>query len=101
MSRIESPAVSQLAFNRLRERRSIRFHLRLSMGATPNAGNCNRSDRWLRTRVRCSPVDFPPTASSGETATARLIAPHDPQNICYGGRDNLHLGGAVPSGADF
>jgi hypothetical protein len=74
MSRIESPAVSQLAFNRLRERRSIRFHLRLSMGATPNAGNCNRSDRWLRTRVRCSRVDFPPTASSGETATFLLSA---------------------------
>jgi hypothetical protein len=39
-----------------------------------NAGNCNRSDRWLRTRVRCSRVNFPPTASSGETATFLLIA---------------------------
>jgi len=38
------------------------------------AWNCNRSDRWLCTRIRCSRVDFPPTASSGETATFLLTA---------------------------
>jgi hypothetical protein len=40
----------------------------------PNAGNCNCSDRRLRTRIRCSRVGLPPTAPSGETATLLLTA---------------------------
>src|SRR5262249_47406956 len=35
-----------------------------------NAGNCNRSDRWLRTRIRCSRGAFSPKAPSGETTAA-------------------------------
>jgi len=36
-----------------------------------NARNCD-TDRWLRTRLRCSRVAFPPKAPSGETAIWRL-----------------------------
>jgi hypothetical protein len=50
--------VSLVAFNR---------HLQLSNWGALNAGNCNRSDRWHRTRIRCSRVAFPPKAPSGET----------------------------------
>src|SRR6516165_3539352 len=35
-----------------------------------NAGNCNRSDRWLHTRIRCSRGAFSPKAPSGETTAA-------------------------------
>ena len=34
----------------------------------PFYGSCNRSNRWLRNRIRCSRVALPPKASSGETA---------------------------------
>jgi hypothetical protein len=36
-------------------------------------GNCNRSNRWLRNRIRCSRVAFPPKASIGETSAAAFI----------------------------
>ena len=35
-----------------------------------NAGNGNRSDRWFRSRIRCSRVALPPKAPSGETTVA-------------------------------
>src|SRR5262249_31481932 len=45
-----------------------------NLARPPNGGNCNCSDRWLRTRIRCSRVGFPPTAPTGETATLLLTA---------------------------
>jgi hypothetical protein len=39
----------------------------LEVGAAPNAGNCNCSDRRLRARIRCFRVGFPPTAPSVKT----------------------------------
>jgi len=38
----------------------------------PNAGDCNRSDRCVRTRIRRSRVGFPPAASRRETTTAEF-----------------------------
>src|SRR6516164_10198764 len=49
------------------------------VGATPNAGNCNHSDRWLRTRIRCPRMGFAPTAE----------------------RQRRALGGQLPSGSPF
>jgi hypothetical protein len=42
------------------------------IGAVLNARNCNRSDRWLRTRIRRSRVALPPETPSGETAAGTL-----------------------------
>src|SRR5262249_50982225 len=39
----------------------------------PVYGSRNRSHRWLRTRIRCSRVAFPPKASIGETSAAAFI----------------------------
>src|SRR5262249_56367509 len=52
---------------------------RMTSGAVyPNAGDCNRSDRWVRTRIRRSRVRFPLAASpSGEAATSLLGLGHD------------------------
>src|SRR6266566_10056978 len=39
----------------------------------PFYGNCNRSNRWLRNRIRSSRVAFTPKASIGETSAAAFI----------------------------
>ena len=73
-SRIGSLVVSQIGFNRLREKAVYSIPPPPLYWRDTQYGNCNRSDRWIRTRIRCSRVDFPPTASSGETATFLLTA---------------------------
>jgi hypothetical protein len=45
-----------------------------SLSGAPHVGDRNRSDRWVRTRIRCSRVGFAPTAPSGEAATCPLGA---------------------------
>jgi hypothetical protein len=43
------------------------------LSRAPRWTRCNRSDCWLRTRIRCSRVAFPPKASIGETSAAAFI----------------------------